>query len=382
MKHATYIIALVAALILSACNEIAVTPDPLNEPIKDVGLKIYDVSQMLPMPNGSALTVTVNNDGYQACMAILQPDGSCILSEPFLLGYYIERIYVNASSEILVSSFCYDDELGYCYRLSKFDSQCNLLYQTLSETEPVALFDNGNIACFKREVIESTGEESLVMKIIDNNLTYIMEQDFVTDYAYSFDDKILLLDIVSGNFCIYKTDGSFHCSGTVDDIIIDVTYLDGYLYFTTRDDYLELDDDADNFNGPWIVHKVDTNGNVIFSTKIDAYQMFGNFSVVDGTLITTGSVSSDHQRNEGYGSIYLINNENGKLIDTISVDYNGCEVLPLHVVSDGKNGYNVYVVRQDYYDSDRSGFEGMFSGRLFVYHTDDLHKLDINTINQ
>ena len=99
-------------------------------------------------------------------------------------------------------------------------------------------------------------------------------------------------------------------------------------------------------------------------------------------LITTGSVSTNHQRNEGHGAIYMINNENGKLVDTIFVDYNGCEVLPLHVERDYKSGFYVYVARQDFYDGDRSGFEGMFRGRLFVYHTDDLHYLDINTIHQ
>lgn len=382
MKNTLYIIALLASFILTACNETVVRPDRLQEPVKDLGLKTYDVSIMATMPDGSVVTALSVDEGYETSIAIIKPDGSNIMSEPFRATFGIERIYVNAEGEILVTSFTYDENYEYCYSLHKFDNQCNLVYEGLVQNGAVALFDNGNIACFQREMIESTGQECLVMKILDNNLTYIMEQDFNTDYAYSFEDKIVLTDIVTGDFCIYKTDGSYLCSGTVNSIVIDITNIDGYIYFTTRGDYPNYDEEAENYNEPWVIHKVDLNGNVIFSTNIDAYQLYGNYSIIDGMLITTGSFSTNHQKNEGYGLIYLINNENGKLIDTIFVDYTGCEVLPMHVAPDKKSGYNVYVLRQDNYDIDRAGFEGIFKGKLFIYHTDDLHKLDINTINQ
>ena len=104
---------------------------------------------------------------------------------------------------------------------------------------------------------------------------------------------------------------------------------------------------------------------------------------MENRIITTGAYSTDHAQNEGHGSIFLINNENGQLIETISVNYNGCEVLPLCVTSDNKNGYNVYVLRQDTYDINRQTFEMMKSGNLFIYQTNDLHALNINnTINQ
>ncbi len=382
MKHTLYIIALATFFIFTACNETIVTPAPQLEPIKKVGLKVYDVSMMLPLSNGSAVVPVINNsDESYFCIAIVNPDGSYIMSEPYPIGFYIERLFVNSAGEILVVSFTHNDDYDASYKLYKFNNQCILLSQNMIDNVPSTLFSNGDIAIFQHEFIETIGAESLVMKILENNLTYFLEQDFYTDYAFSFDDKIVLADIISGDFCIYKTDGTFLASGSVGNIIVDITYIDGFLYITTRGQITDSEELSD-YNVQWLVYKVDINGSIVFSTPITAFQMYGNYSVVDGMLITTGTFFSDQERNKGYGSIFIINNENGKLIDSISVDYTGCDVLPLHVASDKKNGYNVYVLRQDSYDSGYNGFLDLSRGKLFIYHTDDLHKLDISTENQ
>ncbi|MBO4243627.1 MAG: hypothetical protein J5882_01035 [Bacteroidales bacterium] len=383
MKHTLYIIALAALFFITACNETVVTPDPQFEPIKDVGLNIGDVSQIKIMPDGSMLTTAIlDEEGLEVCLAIVKPDGSTILSEPFAAGFYVERIYYNADGEILVLSYTYNDDYDYCYRLYKFDSKCNLLYQGVSSVAPTTLFDDGSIASFQHEFIESAGEEKLVMHILDNNLTYIMEEDIMADYAYYFDNKVLLADLTPGNFCIYKTDGSFITSGCVDGFIVDVSYIDGYLYITVRDYNFDVPDESNNYNGRWCLYKVDTDGNVVFSTKFRAYQMFTNHSLIDGTIFASGSFCTDAARNQGKGEIYMINNKSGQLIDSVSVDYTGCEVLPVHVTPDKKGGYSVYVLRQDNYDSWFDGFLGLFRGKLFVYQTDDLHKLEVSTENQ
>ena len=386
MKHTLYIISLVAALFFAACDEPAVIPDSVNEPIQKVGLKIYNRSYLSPLPDGSIVTLVSAGKEGQYCVAKVKTDGSYILSDTLTEGVLFDRLYVNAEGESLICQFEIDSEGWSGYKLYKIDTKGNVYDKGFSDYWSVTLFDNGNIACFGREQLEPTGDETLVMRIIDNNLTYIMGQDFETDFACTFGDRIMLANYGIGEYCIFKTDGSFVNRGSIDNFITKIQSLDGYFYVVAENINRAQDEESeksDNANTEWLIYKIDANGNIVYSTTINTFVLNGHFSIIDGMLVTTGVYSSDHSRNEGYGTIYLINNENGQLIETISVNYNGCEVLPLSVAADNNNGYNVYVLRQDTYDTNRQPFEMLKSGNLFIYHTNDLHTLNINnTINQ
>ena len=382
MKHTLYILSLAAALIFSACNEIAVTPDSMHEPVKKVGLKIANSSYMMPQPNG-ALCVPVEGDYADlVSLATINPDGSYKLTEPFTKEIEIEWLYTNSAGEALIVGF-YSKDSDYGIKILKIDKDGKIYDKGIKEYWPVTLFENGNIASFGYELIDSDDTESLVMRILDNNLTYIMEQTIYADYAFSYEDKIVLAEMFTGDYSIFKTDGSFVSSGSVNQYITNIKYVDGNLYFTTRNISFDVGFQDEKTNCEWGIHKIDSNGNIVYSTKIFSYFLYANYTVVDGNLIVTGSYINEKSQDEGYGLIYLINNENGQLIDKICVNYYGCTVLPLYVAPDNNKGFIIYALRQDIYDTNRQPFGDLKTGNIFIYNTKDLHALNINnTINQ
>ena len=76
------------------------------------------------------------------------------------------------------------------------------------------------------------------------------------------------------------------------------------------------------------------------------------------------------------GKIISLNAESGEQtgINTISLE---CGVIPFAVVSDDGGGYYVYMSRIMTSDVGQMGSNSEYGNSIYIYHTDDLNKLNI-----
>ena len=138
-------------------------------------------------------------------------------------------------------------------------------------------------------------------------------------------------------------------------------------------------------NTYWTITKIDTLGNQIFTTDLEAHKLLNNFTVQGETLIVPAYVTADTIGVAGHGVIYLVDNNNGNVMDSISLAYDDCEIIPYLISPDRHGEYDVYAVRRNDYDNQSVSQHGsttnedhLLGGKLHIYHTDDLHKLQLN----
>jgi hypothetical protein len=77
------------------------------------------------------------------------------------------------------------------------------------------------------------------------------------------------------------------------------------------------------------------------------------------------------------GAIFLIDDNSGTFIEKIVLNYDQCAVIPCVISPDFKGGYNIFAIIQNNYDDVTNSNTDTDSGKLFIYHTDDLHQLQI-----
>jgi hypothetical protein len=131
----------------------------------------------------------------------------------------------------------------------------------------------------------------------------------------------------------------------------------------------------------YYIKKMDIFGNEIYTASLRTSFLFiDKITVYDGELIVTGAFLKDSDGEEGMGAIFLIDDTSGDVKDTVILDYKNCDVMPYIILPDKYGEYDVFTIRRDNYD-DWTDFQkgefGMDNGRLFIYHTDDLHKLQM-----
>ncbi|MBP5369134.1 MAG: hypothetical protein J6Z01_11835 [Bacteroidales bacterium] len=379
MKLAKYILASTAAILLNACEQTVYLP-PEQEPIKPVNINIRSTYLFEPIGNGSvAIPVDIDDIGSVA-VAQVHRDGSYTLSDTVLTMNNLSGICINSSNEILLYQYYFGDN-GDCYEVHKLNSEGKKVYHSITDYEPLVLLDNGGIACLKRDIIEGQSEECLIMQILENNFTYVMGKDFSGDGACAFDDNIFLYDVFSGDYCIFKTNGTYVNSGSVDHIITNVRYVDGNIYVVSFDSETVDPNKTDTGKYKWEITKMDLSGRQLYSTQLEALSLFNNFTIYNGNLIATGAISKDIKKDEGYGVIFMINDNNGSILETISCDYDGCDFQPLYIYPNKNGEFDVYAVRHSNYETksgEYNGFSYIEKGKLFIYHLNDLHKLQIN----
>lgn len=179
-------------------------------------------------------------------------------------------------------------------------------------------------------------------------------------------------------YYILNYDGSIVKSGKCDLPIQYIRYVDGNIYIITSD--ISLSDESDNQDiFKWLITKIDISGNEIYtSDTIKTFGLLGNITIDNGTLIIPGAVAIDYDNDEGCGTIFLLDDSNGTFKEQILLNYNEITVIP-SVISPDQNGeYDVFALaRHDYDDWNdyKKGDSEMSSGKLFIYHTNDLHKL-------
>ena len=380
MGKSAYIPALMfAAAVFSGCGDKTVCTGPISRPVKATEIVIPSTRQVLPLSDGSRAAVVEIGETDCKAVAKIARDGSFTLSDTISDVKYLENMCVNSSGEFILYKYLYKDGDNF-YQLYKLDQNGRLIQETETEYVPVVLLNDGGIAYFKREYVSEIGQENLVMRIIGKTFKYVFEKDFACNNVFPFEDKLFTYDTFTGEYYVFKTDGSYIGSGSLNNLLDMVSYIDGYLYAVSYGGVAGPDRDNDTGVFKWFITKMDTSGNVIFSTEIDVFSVFSYFSRYDGKLIVTGSVTTDYEKDEGYGAIFLIDENDGTHTETVALDYSGCDVLPVYVSPDNKGGYDVYAVRRNDYDevpAYETGFSHIYGGSLFIYHVSNLHELEV-----
>lgn len=384
MKFLKYILIVTVALTLAACNDSTVYPDTKSQSIKALDLKMFDINLAHPLPDGSII-VPVESSGV-LLLARVFDNGSYTLSDK--VSYINNFDFIaNSIGEGLFAAFTYENGI-YGYSVTKLDENGNLGYHGIIEgyIPTITLLDNGDIVYINQEFINGSSTEKLVMHIVGKNFKYVMAKDFNCTNVFAYEDKLFLYN-TSGDYCIFNTNGTFVNNGSLGNNIFKIHYADGFLYVITHEeevvDFLEEEPEPKDNNGvyQWGITKIDNQGNQQFTYVVESLAMFGNFSTDGKNIIVTGSVSTNYKNGEGYGAIFLLDINSGKLTETIALDYADCDILPFYVLPNKNNGYTVYTLRRNNFDdvtTDRQDFAHLKTGKIYIYNTNDLHNLQIN----
>lgn len=386
-----------------ACNdEDTVYPERKREPVKAISLDNLYGDDLIAMPDGTAAVLVKvseknsNDSTNKFVVAKISRNGNVTFSDTIQLWNEKDSTYpecfVTPSGEIFIQDILEreDNKNRTIYNsiVVKIDNNGRKVYDKWDADTiqcPYTPLDNGELARFSIKYVEMYDSRCLVMETFDNKgdmkkFTYVLNMELDKNqlfigYARSFEDKIILCNYFQ--YYIFNTDGTSIGSGSFFDndeviIIYDLKYINGNLYAVLFDYY----------NRIWKVAKMDTLGNRIFITDpLCAIALLKNFIVYDDTIVLPGYNSTDStEAAESYGIINIINNNNHNFIDTVSFNYNGIDIAPYIISPDRHGEYDVYAILRHEYDDwndFKKGKTSMDGGSIFIYHTDDLHKLQM-----
>ena len=326
------------ALTLYACDDTSFS-DPHLMPVKVSGVRIHNVSNVKPLPDGTVAYPVSESGGVK--IAKISRDGTVTYSE-LVDDLDANNLFVNASGECLVSSGT---------KVAKYDRLGNVvLVDKIDDYYPTMLLDNGDI-CYS---VFKTYEGCIDIYTIGNNFKCVIYSEVDWMDVFPFDDKWFAYNS-SNLFCIYDADGNVVCDGELDGSVDAMKYINGYLYIIVKND------------DKCSVVKMSTDGRIIYSAEVENTDIY-NLTVHDGKLLVAGEVT-DIAKDGTYGLIYVLDDINGGVISSIPTKFKGCEIIPLYISPDANGEYDVYATRRDNYESDYP--------QLVIYHTDDLGKLNI-----
>jgi len=422
MKTLKIILSLIFSLTFFACEDKNVFPDPMTMPIKALDLNV-EILNLYTLSDGrAAALINVNDkmkekitgkDAYQ--LAIIDKNGNYTLSD---VMYFLEldedeiaqtQLYESSSGEIFINF----QIIGITYtNIVKLDKDGHIIYSkddegVERESDGIysynlyTMFDNGEIADLSYNLEYDYEDDEIVdsfcfLNIINNygdkkNLYFPINGDYYWTHIFSFEDKLCLyksrfsiyfyineqnLENDDYGYIIANNDGTTIKSGSLSSPISDIKYINGYIYVVTMDET-----SLDLIVPQWNVTKMDTNGEIIStSDKIQASYLSPNFTVHDGKLIIPGAVLTDETSEDGIGVIYMLDDNTGNLTDSIALSYNNMDVMPSVISPDNNGEYDVFaLVRHDYDDwNDFKNGSSVEMGKVFIYHTDDLHKFNVN----
>ena len=423
MKTLRIILALILASTIFACEDKNIFPDPMTLPVKALDLNV-DIMDVFSLSDGRAAAFvkldkqsTDTKDAYQ--LAIIDKHGNYTLSDVMYFTKLDEEqeadklIYVSSSGEIFVK---YQVREIAASNIVKLDKDGHIIYSKDDKSFVhngdgfysyylYSMYDNGEIAVLRSNFFNFNDEITVYYfwEIIDNqgnpkNITYHMDSDYYWTNIIPFEDKFFLYNSYMGingyyydydielsnpdfGYCILNADGTTVKLDKLNVPIYDVKYVDGNIYFTSLLGAVETDDEDGSFIAQWCITKMDTSGEVVIQSEIiQASYLSPNITVQDGTMIVPGLVATDVANDEGYGVVYLLDDNTGKLNDSIALHYNNVDVVPSVIIPDSKGEYDVFaLVRHDYDDwNDFKNDGNMENGKLYIYHTDDLHKFNVN----
>ncbi|MBQ1697807.1 MAG: hypothetical protein II075_07970, partial [Bacteroidales bacterium] len=117
-----------------------------------------------------------------------------------------------------------------------------------------------------------------------------------------------------------------------------------------------------------------------FETPIKTHNLLSNLSIYGDLIIAPSIEITDYSTRNWRGVIYLLDKNDGTLLETISLEHDNCKVTPIYVSPDKNGEFDVYAMRFDKYDDtsiDINSENSIGYGNLLIYHTKDLHNLQM-----
>ncbi|MBR4215672.1 MAG: hypothetical protein IKR94_10170 [Bacteroidales bacterium] len=378
-------------ILATACNDTEYIEAP-QLPVKSVLIdnkEFGSIIDIFTMNDGVA--VKRNTDYDNLSFIIIHPDGTTTFTDPIprFDKKIDEATYMkftldhprNNKGELFVWGTPSEDEEP-TLKVAKFDSDGHLIYnKEFNDIE--GIFDgmacnNGNFVFFCQDYYEHSDTKRYVMRVIDQNgelrnYEIVLDFDLIPetvcfDDCLNYEDNILIIN--QNEYFIFKMDGSFVNSGEFEGLCVyesNAKYANGALYFMSLKDIWT----EDYFGLQYYIHKIDSEGNLIFSKPFDVYDPSYNITINKDKLIVSGSVSRGNY-DDFYGQIWLFNSDNGNLTDSITLNYNG-NVMPYVINPASDGGYDVYLTRYKASDIWLKN-ENI---PLYIYHTDDLRNIKV-----
>lgn len=431
MKTTAYILLLIAATALTACND-----DEVSYVRQDqLAIKTFPIASLVCprlLPDGSLITivddntannVTARNGELDAThgaaihalafrFSKLTTDGTWTQSDGLSYNITTEdnRQHDNQlalsddTGDIDITS---DGNVFFRYCLeSTFLGVANLDGEIIINSDIKSLFDDnyiGSIALDDGSLAVIHGENP-VISILDASgewsqqisLSSIRYDENAHYKVYGLCGNIMIV----GNdtrqdenmFYVFSPAGELLNSGSCNynyDRIINISDPSSnttYGYAIISNAKIQTDD-SDSEDGGFVI-KLDSNGNVIFEYQTAELTDIFNLTMHDGQLLVAGdymSMSMDYLSNVNDMTKFM-STITGKIItldaatgDEISVNTISLEggVMPFAVVPDYNGGYYVYLSRIMTSDAGMIGNNNSYGSSIYIYHTDDLNKLNI-----
>jgi len=381
-----------ATFLVAACGDTEfVDTDTL--PVKSTCQKPYFSSDIRAVKDGA---VVLNYDHNPFDYTIIQRDGSVVVSDTLssVESYQSWSCLLNSSDEF----FFYTKGEDESFMLAKYDQNSRLVYSRKYDacfnSYGKASLDDGRFALFNTDYYEPEACNRLMMRIIDKDgelkdYKVVLDFDFGDNYyfsidgfsIYAYDDRFIFSEynFMDDNisYQIIGADGSWINSGAlyfVDSnigkmITYDFKYVGGSLYALCLSQ-LPLDET------PLKIIKMDKDGNQLFAADVPADELSQNITVNGDQLIVSGqkSIKSESDIEPKYeGGIFVIDNNDGSLKNSISLSYDG-EAIPWAILPANDGGYDVFITRK----KDVDKWVNNNNPSIFVYHTLDLLDLHVD----
>lgn len=427
MKFAKIIIFIFFLFVITACEDKNIFPHPNREPIKPVGMDIK-LGDVFAMPDGRAAAF-IKLEGKKEleipyAIAIIDRNGHYTLSDTIFIESFeddytspLKSFSVSMSNDIyVIYRFFLDGDVYTIF--TKIDGDGHEVYQQdfymdeVIDGENFSFFlydhyqmlNNGDLAIFNYHVSCDENCEC-TLYFADNYERRMFEYqiDLESEYCFtdvfSFEDKIILYNgldysdlmklqkngeyegINCKEYKILNIDGTIGKSGESQLPIQYFKYVDGSVYMVTGNFQKKYTNTTDTVAYQWFITKMDAFGNIVYTTDepIKANSLLENITIENGTLMIPGLVLNDD--NEKNGAIFLIDDNVGKIKEQIVLNYSACSVMPCVISPDGKGEYDIFALVYHEYDNPpdkRNSTANTDGGKVYVYHTDDLHKFQIN----
>ena len=158
-----------------------------------------------------------------------------------------------------------------------------------------------------------------------------------------------------------------------------------YGYATISDVDIMIDDD--NMSKGCIIIKLDSKGSTIHEYQTTEITDVYNINLYNGTLMIAGDYMSMSMDFGNFNDLSrMMTSTTGKIItlDADSLEGIGVNtisleggVIPFAVVPDDNGGYYVYLSRIMTADVVQMNSDSEYGNAIYIYHTDDLNKLNI-----
>ena len=282
--------------------------------------------------------------------------------------------------------FIYDHDFDNNYTILRFEPGDFTHYKKFTMSIPrnygriggTPLDDGGFIVLAQEEVGEWQSNWCLFRMNPDGSLCNPISADYgdASSFStfYSVGDKM----IIQFSTMTYET---IYVFSTLDGKVIN-KYSDpgklfsSYLNVVNNSVYV-LDPTYDQYSTTFVFHRFDIDGSNHQYTPSVVLDNYSNVTEINNRMYVTGystiSKQGYNERSLTKGYVYSINLDDFNDIDSISMGYN---VVPHAVLTTPDNGYNVFLSRRFDYDDEMA--RNASNTNIYIYHVDDLHKLQID----